>query len=88
MKVQYRQIGVIHTPFKRIEGMPIQPSGAGGIRGTVDIFPEYAEGLKDVDGFSHITLLYHFHKSRGYKLTVTPFLDSQPRGLFESGKGE
>jgi len=75
-------IGIIHTPFKEVENMPIQPSGATGIRGTVELFPEFADGLKDLDGFSHLILLYHFHGSRGYKLTVTPFLDSEPRGVF------
>ena len=77
-----RPIGIIHTPFQELENMPIQPSGAAGTRGTVDLFPEFAEGLKDLGGFSHVILLYHFHKSRGYKLIVTPFLDSEPRGLF------
>ena len=75
-------IGVIHTPFKELENMPIQPSGAAGIRGTVQLFPEFADGLKDLDGFSHLILLYRFHEIRGYKLTVTPFLDSEPRGVF------
>ena len=75
-------IGVIHTPFKELENMPTQPSGAAGIRGTVDLYSEFAEGLKDLDGFSHLILLYQFHESRGYKLTVTPFLDSEPRGVF------
>ena len=77
-----RPIGIIHTPFKELENMPIQPSGAAGIRGTVDLYSEFAEGLKDLDGFSHLILLYQFHESRGYKLTVTPFLDSEPRGVF------
>lgn len=62
--------------------MPIQPSGAAGIRGTVELFPEFADGLKDLDGFSHLILLYRFHESQGFKLTVTPFLDSEPRGVF------
>lgn len=77
-----RPIGIIHTPFKELENMPIQPSGAAGIPGTVELFPEFAEGLKDLDGFSHLILLYHFHESCGYRLAVTPFLDSRPRGLF------
>ena len=80
--IVYRPIGIIHTPFKELENMPIQPSGAARIHGTVDLYPEFAEGLKDLDGFSHLILLYHFHKSRGFKLTVTPFLDSEPRGVF------
>jgi len=78
----FRPIGIIHTPFKELQNMPIQPSGAAGIRGTVDLYPEFAEGLKDLDGFSHLILLYRFHESRGYRLTVTPFLDSEPRGVF------
>jgi len=78
----YRPIGIIHTPFRELENMPIQPSGAAGICGTVDLYPEFTEGLKDLDGFSHLILLYHFHESRGYKLIVTPFLDSENRGVF------
>ena len=80
--IVYRPIGIIHTPFKEVENMPIQPSGAAGIYGTVELFPEFAEGLKDLDGFSHLILLYPFHESRGYKLIVTPFLDSETRGVF------
>jgi len=80
--IVYRPIGIIHTPFKEVENMPIQPSGAAGIHGTVELFPEFTEGLKDLDGFSHLILLYHFHQSRGHKLIVTPFLDSEPRGVF------
>jgi tRNA-Thr(GGU) m(6)t(6)A37 methyltransferase TsaA len=80
--IEFRPIGVIHTPFKELPGMPIQPPGASGIQGALDIFPEYAEGLKDLEGFSHIILLYHFHRSEGFNLRVTPFLDSEPRGVF------
>jgi tRNA-Thr(GGU) m(6)t(6)A37 methyltransferase TsaA len=80
--IVYRPIGIIHTPFRELENMPIQPSGAAGICGTVELYPEFAEGLKDLDGFSHLILLYRFHESRGYSLTVTPFLDSETRGVF------
>jgi tRNA-Thr(GGU) m(6)t(6)A37 methyltransferase TsaA len=62
--------------------MPIQPAGAKSISGTIDIFPEYAEGLKDLAGFSHIILLYHFNRTRRSKLIVIPFMDSKPRGVF------
>ncbi|MBU1138246.1 MAG: tRNA (N6-threonylcarbamoyladenosine(37)-N6)-methyltransferase TrmO, partial [Proteobacteria bacterium] len=75
-------IGVIHTPFQTIEGMPIQPAAASGVQGTVEVFEAFAEGLKDIDGFSHLILLYHFHQSRGYNLQVVPFMDSCTRGLF------
>ncbi len=82
MKVTYRPIGLIHTPFKSLEQMPIQPASEASGPGTVEVFPEFAEGLKDLQGFSHIYLLYHFHKAGTSRLTVTPFLDSQPRGIF------
>lgn len=78
----FSPIGTIHTPFKNLEGMPIQPAGAKGISGTVELSPAYEEGLKDLKGFSHIILLYLFHRSRSFKLTVTPFMDTAPRGLF------
>ena len=80
--IQYTPIGIIHSPFKRPRGMPIQPVGAKGISGTVELREEYADGLKDIDGFSHIILTYHFHLSEGYSLLVKPFLDDTPRGLF------
>jgi len=82
MKIEYRPIGVVHSPFHEPRGMPIQPSRAGGVRGTVEVFPEYAEGLDDLAGFSHVILLVHFHRSEGFRLKVTPFLDTVPRGLF------
>jgi tRNA-Thr(GGU) m(6)t(6)A37 methyltransferase TsaA len=80
--IQYRPIGNIRTPFKEQEGMPIQPSGAQGVRGTIKIKKDYISGLKDLEGFSHIILIYNFHLSQGYALNVTPFLDNQPRGVF------
>lgn len=82
MRISYQPIGIIHSPFKDVEGVPIQPTGVAGIQGSAEILPELAEGLKDLDGFSHIILLYHFHRVQESKLTVIPFLDSQPRGVF------
>jgi tRNA-Thr(GGU) m(6)t(6)A37 methyltransferase TsaA len=82
MVIEYTAIGIIHTPFTKLEGMPIQPAAADGVKGTIDMFEEFHDGLKDLDGFSHIILLYHLHCSRGFKLNVTPFMDTQPRGLF------
>jgi tRNA-Thr(GGU) m(6)t(6)A37 methyltransferase TsaA len=84
IEVQYHSIGIIHTPFKDVKGVPIQPTGASGALGHIEILPEYAEGLRDLDGFSHIILIYHFHRVRESKLVVTPFLDSQPRGVFST----
>ena len=82
MKITYRPIDIIHSPFKDIEGMPIQPSGASMTKGTIEIFPEFTDGLKDLEGFSHIILLYHIHKVQVSKLIVTPFMDSQSHGVF------
>ena len=82
MKIEYRPIGLIHTPFKQRQGMPIQPSRGRGVRGTVEVAPEFADGLTDLDGFSHVVLIYHFHRSQGFDLRVTPFLDTEKRGLF------
>lgn len=82
MNMNYQPIGIIHSPFTQIVGMPIQPTGAQGIRGTIDIFPEYAEGLADLEGFSHVILLYHFHQAPKAQLLVTPFMDSKPHGIF------
>jgi len=77
-------IGIIHSPFTDINGMPIQPTGARGIRGSVRIFAKYAEGLRDIEGFSHLFLIYAFHRSLSYQLSVTPFLDTISRGVFST----
>jgi tRNA-Thr(GGU) m(6)t(6)A37 methyltransferase TsaA len=82
MNVELKPIGVIHSPFHELEGMPIQPAGARGVQGTVEVFQEYRAGLKDLDGFSHIVLLYLFHQSQGFNLHVVPYLDTEIRGVF------
>ncbi len=78
----FHPIGIIHTPFSGPEGMPIQGALSPETGGWIEIFPEYAEGLQDVEGFSHLILLYVFHRSRGYRLLTRPFLEETPRGLF------
>ena len=70
LSIKYKPIGIIHSPFKDIEGMPIQPSGGKGIQGAIELHTEYVEGLQDLEGFSHIILIYHFHLSGGYSLKV------------------
>ncbi len=77
-----RPIGIVLTPFTRREGTPIQTVGARGVKGTVRVDPEFAPGLKDLEGFSHIFLLYQFHRSAGWTPEVVPFMDDQPRGVF------
>ncbi len=81
-KIVYSPIGIIRSPFKTVEGAPIQPVGARGVRGGIEIRREFLAGLKDLDGFSHIILIYHFNLSEGYALEVKPFLDDRLRGVF------
>jgi tRNA-Thr(GGU) m(6)t(6)A37 methyltransferase TsaA len=80
--VVYVPIGVVRSPFKTVEGTPIQPVGAKGVRGRIELRQEFVAGVKDLEGFSHIILIYHFHLSKGFDLQVRPFLDTERRGLF------
>jgi len=81
-EITYKPIGIIHSPFKEPRGVPIQPVFAQGIKGTVEVFPEYAEGLQDLEGFSYIILIYHFHLAKRGSLKVIPYMDTKPRGVF------
>jgi len=74
-------IGVIRSPFTDRREPPIQPSRSRSV-GRVEVFPEFAEGLHDLEGFSHLILVYVFHHSEEYSLMVKPFLDDRLRGLF------
>jgi len=80
--IQYRPIGIIHTPYNAPEGTPIQPPASRGVEADVEVFEKFAEGLTDLAGFSHIYLIYHFHLSRKFSLKVKPFLDDESHGLF------
>ncbi len=75
-------IGTIHTPFRELANMPIQPKGAAEVIGTVRLEKQYAAGLADLDGFSHLYLLYLFHQSKRVALEVVPFMDTVKRGVF------
>ncbi len=81
-RICFEPIGSIHSPFSDPDGMPIQPAGARGVRGQVRLDERFRDGLKDLDGFSHIILVYYFHRAGETRLRVTPFLDDQPRGIF------
>ena len=78
----YQPIGIIHTEFRDKKDTPIQGVFAKGAKGKVEVFPEYANGLEDIEGFSHIILLYHFHRSDGYSLISKPLLEDEPHGIF------
>jgi tRNA-Thr(GGU) m(6)t(6)A37 methyltransferase TsaA len=82
MEIVFRPIGIVRSPFAELAGMPIQPAGAVGVAGTAVINPEFTLGLQDLDGFSHIILLYYLHRVEAASLLVTPFLDTQSRGVF------
>jgi tRNA-Thr(GGU) m(6)t(6)A37 methyltransferase TsaA len=83
METEYRikSIGVIHSPFKSGKDVPIQPRFSED-KGEVELFGEYSKGLKDIEGFSHIILVYLFHKTRDYSLLVKPYLDDELKGVF------
>jgi len=83
MEFIMQPIGVIHSPFTEKDKTPIQASRSRAI-GQVEIYPEFADGLKDIEALSHIYLLYVFHESQGYELQVKPFLDNQEHGIFAS----
>ena len=80
--IQYKPIGIIHTPFNNPKGTPIQPVAARNTKGIIEIFPEYIEGLLDLDGFSHIILLFHCHLSSKMFLKVKPYMDDKEHGVY------
>ncbi len=80
--VTYTPIGTIRSPFRDIAGMPVQPNGARGTKGSIELYEPYRGGHCDLDGFERIILIYAFHRCTGHCLTVTPFLDTTPRGVF------
>ena len=80
--LHFTQIGVIHTPFAEQKGTPIQGIMAPEAEGTVEVFPEFQDGLRDLDGFSHIVLIYQFHHMGKGQLLVKPYLDTVERGIF------
>ncbi|MEA3558896.1 MAG: tRNA (N6-threonylcarbamoyladenosine(37)-N6)-methyltransferase TrmO [Candidatus Thermoplasmatota archaeon] len=82
--IVFKPIGVIRTPFKEPKGVPIQPSAGKGIKGSIEIFDEYKAGLKGLDGFSHIVLLFHLHLHDDFSLEVVPFLDNRKTGVFST----
>ncbi len=82
MKLELRPVGLIHSPHHQAEGTPIQPRWAAGIEGTVEVFTEFAPGLRDLDGFDRIWLLYWFDRVRAAQLEVVPYLDTQTHGIF------
>ena len=79
--MKFKPIGTVHSPYKEKNEAPIQPKYSEE-EGQIEIFPEFADGLKDLEGFSHIWVIFVFHKSENYNLHVKPYLDEEARGVF------
>ena len=82
MEICYRPIGWILSDYRERSGVPIQGSLSEGSRGSVEVFAEFEEGLRDIEGFSHIILIYHMHKAEGFDLVCRPFLEEEEHGVF------
>jgi tRNA-Thr(GGU) m(6)t(6)A37 methyltransferase TsaA len=79
--MEFVPIGTVHSSYKTKSEAPIQPRFSEA-EGEIEVFEEFADGLKDIEGFSHIWVLFHFHASEGYDLCTTPYLDDELRGVF------
>jgi len=77
-----KPIGVIHSPYKTKEEIPIQGRFKPEVTGEIEVFEEYEEGLKDIEGFSYLIILYWFHRAGKPSLLVRPYLDDNPHGVF------
>ena len=84
MKYEIEPIGVIHSPYKSKDACPIQGAAAPEGKGRIEVFAEYAEGLKDIELFSHVIVLYLFDRAGKVQLVRPPFLDDTPHGVFAS----
>jgi len=81
-KITLEVIGKIKTPWQTLQNMPIQPIGAKDAKGIVEVYPKFVDGLKEIEGFSHIILIYQLHLVTEPQLEVIPFMDSKPKGVF------
>jgi tRNA (adenine37-N6)-methyltransferase len=81
-EIKIKPIGVIHTPYKKLEGIPIQGTFKKRVKGRIELFKRYQDGLKDIEGFSHLILFYHFNRSKKEMLVGKPFLEDKEHGIF------
>ncbi len=82
--MQLKPIGNIQTPYKAKEDCPIQPIYASNAEGKIEIFEQYAPGLKDIEAFSHLHIIYLFHRAGEVQLIRPTFLDDEPHGIYAS----
>jgi tRNA-Thr(GGU) m(6)t(6)A37 methyltransferase TsaA len=80
--VTFRPIGLVHSEHREATCTPVQPTFAEGSRGWIEVFEPYLDGLADIEGFSHIHVIYWMHKAGPAALRVIPFLDERPHGIF------
>jgi tRNA-Thr(GGU) m(6)t(6)A37 methyltransferase TsaA len=80
--ITIKPIGIINTPYNKPKGIPIQGKFEKGVTGTIRLFPKYQAGLKDIEGFSHVILIYHFNRSKEERLVSKPFLENIEHGIF------
>jgi len=80
--IAYQVIGVVRSPWTTLEGMPLQSVAAPDARGEIEIHPSFLAGLADLKDFSHVHVIAHLHRGAPGGLTVVPFLDDTPRGIF------
>jgi len=80
--IKYKPIGIIRSPFKESTGVPRQAVGASDVKGQIQIFEQFTEGLKDLDGFSHIVVIFHMHLVEKSSLKACPSWDGKEHGVF------
>ena len=80
--IYIKPIGIIRTPYTRPADVPIQRKLGKDVIGTVEVFPEYQAGLKNLNGFSHVYLIYHFNRAQEGELVGKPFLEDKEHGIF------
>ncbi len=82
-EILLKPIGIVHTPYRDVtDGVPIQGRLAPRSEGRVEVFPEYRDACRDLEGFSHVILVYHFHRSTTERLVAKPYMDTEVRGVF------
>ena len=79
---ELKSIGVIRTPYRDTKGMPIQGTFDKKALGRIEIFSKYQKGLKDLDGFSHLIVIYYFDRAKKKDVTAQPFLENKSHGIF------
>lgn len=80
--ILFKPIGIVHSEHIKPADTPIQPVFSKGCTGTVELFEEYAEGIEDLEAFSHIYIFFVFHKRDEVRLRVKPFLEDKKHGVF------